>query len=79
MLLEPRCLLCTNPYNTPMPDSSVRTYDCPSPDCEFATGGAAELSEHVNTEHAGEYQREDWPDTDAGRATRDADREDSEE
>ena len=57
-----------------MPDSSVRTFDCPSPDCEYTPGGTAELLEHVNTKHAGEYQRDDWPDTAAGRATRKGDR-----
>jgi len=37
--------------------SSVRIYECPSPDdCGFTAGGTAELLEHVNTEHAGEYQ-----------------------
>ncbi|QCC57383.1 hypothetical protein [Natrinema thermotolerans] len=51
--------------------SDVRTYPCPSPDnCPFTSGGAAELLEHVNTEHAGEFQRDDWPDTQAGRASR---------
>ena len=51
--------------------SSDQTYPCPSPDdCEFATGDATELLEHVNSEHAGEYQREDWPDTLAGRSSR---------
>jgi hypothetical protein len=51
-----------------MPD--VRTYDCPSPDCSRTFGAREEFSEHINTEHAGEYQREDWPDTKAGRASR---------
>lgn len=50
--------------------TDVRTYDCPSPDCDYTTGGSAELLEHVNTEHAGEYKREDWPDTEVGRASR---------
>ncbi|WP_222912734.1 hypothetical protein [Natrinema sp. SYSU A 869] len=51
--------------------SDVRTYPCPSPDdCSFTAGGAAELLEHVNSEHSGEYQRDDWPDTPAGRASR---------
>lgn len=50
--------------------SDVRTYPCPSPDdCPFVAGGAAELLEHVNSEHAGEFQRDDWPDTPAGRAS----------
>ncbi|WP_254810643.1 hypothetical protein [Natronosalvus amylolyticus] len=48
-----------------------RTYECPSPDdCEFVAGGAAELAAHVNTEHAGEFKREDWPDTEVARARR---------
>ncbi|QCS44640.1 hypothetical protein [Natrinema versiforme] len=57
--------------------TDVRTYPCPSPDdCPFTAGGAAELLEHVNSEHAGEYQRDDWPDTPAGRAARGAGDED---
>lgn len=48
--------------------NSIRTWSCPSPDdCGFTAGGAAELLEHVNSEHPGEYQRDDWPDTDAAR------------
>ncbi|WP_255647760.1 hypothetical protein [Natrinema zhouii] len=39
--------------------TDIRTYDCPSPDCGYTAGGAAESLEHVNTEHTGEYQRED--------------------
>ncbi|WP_226043376.1 hypothetical protein [Natrinema sp. DC36] len=50
--------------------TDVRTYGCPSPDCSYTAGGSAELLEHVNTEHSGEYKREDWPDTPAGRAGR---------
>lgn len=52
--------------------ASTRVYECPSPDdCEFAAGGAPELLEHVNSEHPGEYQRPDWPDTEAGRSRED--------
>ncbi|MDS0477911.1 hypothetical protein [Natrinema sp. 1APR25-10V2] len=48
-----------------------RVYPCPSSDhCEFEADSAAALVEHVNTEHAGEYRRDDWPDTAAGRAVR---------
>ena len=60
-------------------DSTVRTYTCPSPDdCSLTAGGTAELLEHVNTEHAGEYRRDGWPDTSVGRASRLSD-EDTEE
>ena len=48
----------------------VRTYECPSPDCSRTFGAIEEFTEHINTEHAGEYQRDDWPDTPAGRQTR---------
>ncbi|QCS44668.1 hypothetical protein [Natrinema versiforme] len=51
----------------------VKMWECPSPDCSFATGGSAELLEHVNSEHPGEYQRDDWPDTDAARAKKQQD------
>ena len=45
------------------------TYLCPSPDdCPFVAETGAELAEHVNAEHAGEWRRDDWPDTPAGRA-----------
>ena len=61
-------------------DNAVETYECPSPDCSQTFGAQAEFTEHINTEHAGEYQREDWPDTPAGRASRrDRDGEDGEE
>ncbi|MFC7216518.1 hypothetical protein ACFQO4_20880 [Saliphagus sp. GCM10025334] len=57
-----------------------QTFECPSPDCSHSTGGAAELAEHVNTEHPGEFRRKDWPATEAGRGTRARDRaEDDEE
>jgi len=57
--------------------SSVRIYECPSPDdCGFTAGGTAELLEHVNTEHAGEYQREDWPATKVAQEERHLDEED---
>ncbi|WP_247001095.1 hypothetical protein [Halosolutus gelatinilyticus] len=56
-------------------------HSCPSPDdYEFETDEISELTEHINSEHAGEYQREDWPDTEAGRAARPkAEAEDDEE
>ncbi|WP_312908482.1 hypothetical protein [Natronosalvus caseinilyticus] len=47
-----------------------RSFVCPSPDCSHSTGGAAELAEHVNTEHPGEFRRKDWPATEAGQASR---------
>ena len=47
--------------------NDVETYDCPSPDCSKTFGAREEFTEHINTEHAGEYQREEWPDTPAGR------------
>ncbi|WP_226043460.1 hypothetical protein [Natrinema sp. DC36] len=51
-------------------DSSDR-WSCPSPDdCSFTTDDIEELRDHVNSEHAGEYQRRDWPDTEAGRESR---------
>ena len=54
------------------------TYECPSPDdCEFVAETAADLAAHVNGEHAGEFQRPDWPDTEAGRAGREPDRDES--
>ncbi|ELY53652.1 hypothetical protein C491_20971 [Natronococcus amylolyticus DSM 10524] len=51
-------------------DSAVETYECPSPDCSQNFGAQAEFTEHINAEHAGEYNRKDWPDTPAGRASR---------
>ena len=52
-------------------ESQSRTFECPSPgDCDFETDVIDEFTEHINTEHAGEYQRDDWPDTPAGRASR---------
>ena len=61
-------------------NSAVETYDCPSPDCSRTFGAGAEFTEHINTEHAGEYQREDWPDTPAGRqARRDRDSDENDE
>lgn len=40
------------------------TYSCPSPDdCPFTTDEISELSDHINTEHPGEFQRDDWPDS----------------
>ncbi|RQG93714.1 hypothetical protein [Natrarchaeobius oligotrophus] len=46
-------------------------YTCPSPDpCPFTTDEITELTEHINSEHGGEFAREDWPDTPAGRAAR---------
>lgn len=59
--------------------TDAKTYDCPSPDCGKVFGAVAELSDHIRESHPGEYQRDDWPDTPAGRATRDDDRDDSEE
>jgi len=53
-----------------------QTYDCPSPDCEIETRDISKLTEHVNGQHPGEYKREDWPDTEAGRAARVPDRDD---
>ncbi|WP_226479143.1 hypothetical protein [Natrinema amylolyticum] len=59
---------------------SVRTWSCPSPDdCDFTAGGAAELADHVNTEHAGEYHRDDWPDTSVAQEEQDLDEDDSDE
>ncbi|NKE37122.1 hypothetical protein GWG54_15085 [Natronococcus sp. JC468] len=51
-------------------DNAAKTYECPSPDCSRTFGAIPELTEHINTDHPGEYQREDWPDTPAGRASR---------
>lgn len=57
-----------------------RTYECPSPgECNFSTSEIGELTEHVNTEHSGEYQKEDWPDTLAGCTSRALDDEESED
>ncbi|WP_312912748.1 hypothetical protein [Natronosalvus caseinilyticus] len=47
-----------------------RSFVCPSTDCSHSTGGAAELAEHVNTEHPGEFRRKDWPATEAGSKAR---------
>lgn len=56
------------------------TYDCPSPgDCSFDADDATALLEHVNTDHPGEYQRDGWPDTEAGRASRESGEDDEEE
>ncbi len=59
--------------------TDAKTYECPSPDCGYTSGGIAELLEHVNGDHAGEYKRETWPDTPAGRAARKADRDDEDD
>ena len=59
--------------------TDTKAYECPAPDCSFTTGGIAQLTEHVNSEHPGEYRRDDWPDTDAGRAARLRDRGDEDE
>ncbi|WP_222912681.1 hypothetical protein [Natrinema sp. SYSU A 869] len=60
--------------------NSVLTWSCPSPDdCNFTAGGTAELLEHVNTEHAGEYQRDDWPDTAVAQQEQYSDEDDSDE
>lgn len=49
----------------------TRIYPCPSPyDCQFTTDESSELAEHVNSEHAGEFKRDDWPDMPAGRRMR---------
>jgi hypothetical protein len=53
-----------------MSDNTVTTLECPSPDCSRTFGASAEFTEHINTEHAGEYQCDDWPDTEAGRQAR---------
>lgn len=51
-----------------MPD---RIHTCPSPDdCDFTTPDVGELAAHINDAHPGEFKREDWPDTAAGRASR---------
>ena len=52
-----------------MSDKSVRTFECPSPDCSYTTGEGSELARHVNAEHPGEYRRDDWPDTEASQHT----------
>ncbi|WP_226042753.1 hypothetical protein [Natrinema sp. DC36] len=58
--------------------SSIRIYERSSPDdYDFTAGGAAALLEHVNTEHAGEYQREDWPATDIAQEERHLDEDDN--
>ena len=57
----------------------IETSECPSPDCSRTFGARAEFTEHINTKHAGEYQRDGWPDTPAGRqAHRDRDKDDEE-
>ncbi|ELY53655.1 hypothetical protein C491_20986 [Natronococcus amylolyticus DSM 10524] len=33
--------------------------ECPSPDCSRPFSVREEFTEHINSEHAGEYQRED--------------------
>jgi len=53
---------------------SDRIYECPSPDdCPFKSDSAAGLAAHVNSEHEGEYQREDWPNMPAGHVSRQPD------
>lgn len=42
------------------------TWRCPSPDCSDQFDAVAALSSHINDEHAGEFQRDDWPDVDGG-------------
>ncbi|SFT04413.1 hypothetical protein [Halostagnicola kamekurae] len=62
-----------------MSDTTAQTYPCPSPDdCKFTAGGTAEVAEHVNDEHSGEFARDDWPDTPAASNT-DRENEDNEE
>ena len=46
------------------------TLECPSPDCELEFEETSELTEHINDDHPGEYQRDGWPDTPAGREAR---------
>lgn len=58
---------------------SNRVYECPAPDCGYEAREISELTEHINSKHPGEYQREDWPDTDAGRAARSRDQADGED
>ncbi|WP_339106275.1 hypothetical protein [Haloterrigena salinisoli] len=53
-----------------MSDNVTETHECLSPDCSRTFGTIPELTEHINTEHAGEYQRDDWPDTEIGRQSR---------
>ncbi|MFB1064719.1 hypothetical protein [Natrinema sp. H-ect4] len=60
--------------------SSVRIHECPSPDdCDFTAGDTTERLEHVNTEHAREYQRENWPTTDVARKERHLDEDENDE
>ena len=47
----------------------TRTKQCPSPDCDRELP-VDELADHINTEHPGEYRRDDWPDTEAGHLAR---------
>ena len=50
---------------------SDQIHTCPSPDgCNFTTDEITELTDHMNSAHAGEYQDPRWPDTPAGRASR---------
>lgn len=53
-----------------MSDNVTETHECPSPDCSRTFSAISELTEHINTKHAGEYQRDDWPDTETGRQSR---------
>ena len=58
---------------------SDRIYECPAPDCGHEAPEIAELTEHINSEHPGEYRRPDWPDTEAGRAARSRDQDEDDE
>ena len=46
------------------------TLECPSPDCEREFQEISEFTAHINEDHPGEYQRDGWPDTPAGREMR---------
>jgi|AntDeeMinimDraft_5_1070356.scaffolds.fasta_scaffold03542_2 hypothetical protein len=54
-------------------DSSDARWSCPLPDdCQFTTDDIEKFRDHVNGEHAGQYTREGWPATEAGRVSREA-------
>ncbi len=40
----------------------ITLYGCPSEDCLYTTGDPQKMSEHVNENHDGEWDDDDWPD-----------------
>lgn len=43
----------------------ITLYGCPSEGCLFTTGDPGKMSAHVNDEHEGEWEEDEWPTPDA--------------